>query len=341
MITIRKIYKYLISKKCMLKKAKRLGLAGLLGCASLLLPNFTHAQDTKKISVENDSPQIIATFEYESNRPEPEYNGKTFGYNVLIDGSISQADKPEVKFESLWFWDVNGDGKFGEAEKKALESGKLVYMHEDFNKLANEQLKKILNKMKLKEEKQFRGYPDFRDFDKAQPRKFVGYPYLKDFDKVEQKTNYQIEPAGEKLQKNAVHPERFAFVTEGFVGNGFKRIGIGASWEPIDKFGITGTIFTGNAKDTILSEETTEPSPRGRYGHGVTEQQGLTLKGCSLDLKIGKGLYFVVGPFAIISLELIIATSPSSSDMSSGSVMPRIFLAAHRFWYASVDPYVC
>ena len=126
---------------------RKLGLAGLLltGAMSFLTPKLS-AQPENVDSL----PKTIATFEYQSNRPEPEYSGKTFTYNfnVMSDGTfyITQED-PKVeqkpRFAQRWFWDVDGDGKFGDAEINAMKSGKLVYMHPEFNKIANSQTKKI------------------------------------------------------------------------------------------------------------------------------------------------------------------------------------------------------
>ena len=92
------------------------------------------------IALENSKPKIMATFEYKSNRKG--YEGDIFRYNLLEDGTISQADKSKVKLAQRWFYDVDGDGKFGNAEAKAIESGKLIYMHPQFNKIASEKIKK-------------------------------------------------------------------------------------------------------------------------------------------------------------------------------------------------------
>lgn len=130
--------------------AKRLGLAGLvLGGLSVLTPNIAHANDN------SSQPKIIATFEYESHRPEPEYKDKKFRYDIWSDGTISQEGKPRVKFSKIWFYDVDGDGKFGKAECDMLKSGKLIYMHPEFNRITNSELKNalegILNEMELKD----------------------------------------------------------------------------------------------------------------------------------------------------------------------------------------------
>ena len=98
-------------------------------------------------------PKIIASFEYNSHRPEPEYFGKKFMYNIWSDNTISQADKPRVKFSQIWFYDVDGDGKFGKAELDMLKSGKLIYMHPEFNKIANSEIRSALEAMLLEAKK--------------------------------------------------------------------------------------------------------------------------------------------------------------------------------------------
>jgi len=115
---------------------KNLVKAIVLGTA-LALGGNAFAQETK-------NQEVIATFEYTSHRPEKEYNGKTYQYNILSDGTICQADKPNVKFAQTWFYDVDGDDKFTEVDLAAYKEGKLIFMHPEFNKKANAKSKKIL-----------------------------------------------------------------------------------------------------------------------------------------------------------------------------------------------------
>jgi len=96
---------------------------------------------------EQKSPEVIATFEYQSNRPEKEYNGKTFQYHILSDGSVVQADKPNVKFSKIWFYDINGNGKLDAEELEAPKSGTLIYMHPKFNEKANAEAKRALENL--------------------------------------------------------------------------------------------------------------------------------------------------------------------------------------------------
>jgi len=125
------------------KKSRHLGLAGLvliLKGISTLFPNNVPAQDVENVVVESEytSPQIIATFEYESNRPE--YEGQMFQYHLWSDGKISQADpkvEPEPKFSQRCFYDINNDEQFGKAELDAMKDGTLIYMHPEFNDIVN------------------------------------------------------------------------------------------------------------------------------------------------------------------------------------------------------------
>lgn len=128
-------------------KRKRLGLAGLLlaGAMSVFTPKVNAEENISQ-------PKIIATFEYESNRPE--YGGQIFVYNLWNDGKISQAYpkvEPEPEFAQRWFYDIDGDGKFGSAEVDAIKSGKLIYMHPEFNEIANEEIRKAFGSQTPKE----------------------------------------------------------------------------------------------------------------------------------------------------------------------------------------------
>jgi len=122
--------------------AKKLGVAGLvLKVISMLSPNNVPAQEIEKVNIESEyaRPQVIATFEYKSNRPEPEYNGKTFTYNLWSNGLISQ-ENPEVQgveFSQRWFYDINSDGNFDRAELDAMKNKTLIYMHPEFNDIVN------------------------------------------------------------------------------------------------------------------------------------------------------------------------------------------------------------
>ena len=132
-----------------MKKAIATGLA-LLTLGGVFASAEECTEETKPVEQsiqDSQNQEIIATFQYESNRPEPEYNGLTFKYNLWNDGTISQADKSRVDFAQRWFYDIDGDGKFGNAELNAIESGKLIYMHPEFNKIANEEIKETFNSM--------------------------------------------------------------------------------------------------------------------------------------------------------------------------------------------------
>jgi hypothetical protein len=135
-----------------MNKIKKLGLVGLLLAATSVIPAFSQGAreqkpETKK-EVENE---VIATFEYSSNRQD-EYNGLVLQYNVLDNNTIVQADRPDVKFAQSWFYDVNGNGEFDEEEIEALKKGKIIAMHPEFNKKANAATRKVIESMSRKED---------------------------------------------------------------------------------------------------------------------------------------------------------------------------------------------
>ena len=126
---------------------RKLGLAGILLSAAMVfgVPSFARAETEKKseITESKSKPEILASFEYPSHREG--YKGKIFTYNLWSDGKISQAGKEGVEFSNRWYYDIDGDGKFGEAEKQFLKQGKLVYMHPEFNKIANDEIRKAFD----------------------------------------------------------------------------------------------------------------------------------------------------------------------------------------------------
>lgn len=109
---------------------------------------FAEGGIEKAVKPAKQENEVIATvalpFSYESERTEPENNGKLFFYNFLSDGTAYQIDKPTVKFAQRWFWDVDGNGKFGDAEQEAIKEGKLVYLSNTFNEKANAEQMKFL-----------------------------------------------------------------------------------------------------------------------------------------------------------------------------------------------------
>jgi len=130
---------------------RKLGLAGILLSAAMAfgVPSFARAETEKNsktdITESKSKPEILASFEYPSHREG--YKGKIFTYDLWSDGKISQADKESVEFSNRWYYDIDGDGKFGEAEKQFLKKGKLVYMHENFNRIANDEVRKAFGSL--------------------------------------------------------------------------------------------------------------------------------------------------------------------------------------------------
>ncbi len=129
------------------KNKKRLGLAGLVlgGALSLLSPAYAQDKEKVEIESENTSSEIIATFQYDSHRAGYEGKSPFLTYNIWSDNTISREGS-DARFAPIWFWDVDGDGEFGDAEIEAMKSGKLVYMHPAFNKIANRKLRRAMRK---------------------------------------------------------------------------------------------------------------------------------------------------------------------------------------------------
>ena len=206
---------------------------------------------------------VIATFEYPSHKPEKEYNGKIYKYNILSDGTICQADKPNVKFARTWFYDVDGDGEFTAVDLAAHKEGKLIYMHPEFNKIADAESKRFLENMVVS-----------LNFDKSQApkeEKLQGYPYIEN---VEQKNDY--EPILEEPKVNLPKPnDSFLKPITGLSYSGIRNA-FGA--EAGLRFGHNSDLFNlallgsyqrGLSGDS--STETTEASPAGLYGKGTSE----------------------------------------------------------------------
>ncbi len=170
------------------KTGRKLGLLGVL-LGGILSVSAVKAKAEEQFQPE---PIIIASFEYKSNRPEPEYFGKTFRYDVWSDNTISQADKLGVKFSQRWFYDVDGDGNFGKAELDMLKSGKLVYMHPKFNNIANSELRNVLETM-LKEAESKEA--ELREYYKQLPGRILN---------EEEKKRYQAETKLSEGMKEAL-----------------------------------------------------------------------------------------------------------------------------------------
>ncbi len=159
MITIRKIYKYIISDKRKMINTKRLGLIGLVTLAGIsfgISKAHTEGQIEKEYNSEHnstpieqivESPKVIATIKVPSQRPE--YKDKVFEYNIWSDYTISRSDNPDIKFAQRWFYDIDGDGQFGKAEIDMENSGNFVYMSPQFNEEVNENIRKSLEQFIL------------------------------------------------------------------------------------------------------------------------------------------------------------------------------------------------
>ncbi len=251
-------------------KAKRLGLAGLVlgGVTSLVTPALAFANEqveqAAQVEQENREPVLLATFEYESHRPEPEYNGKIFTYHLWSDGKISQADsdlhpdsivEPEIKFASRWFWDIDGDEQYGDAEINAIKSGKLIYMHPEFNKIANEEIKRAFSRIEQKIEPQKIEVPE------------------------EERREELRRP---KKAKNLWSPIFGIDYSPDFVAGS-----LGVRYEPIDDIGFALVARQGFGPDKVISEITTPASPQGIYGHGKIEDSNRKFSGIGGEFQLG------------------------------------------------------
>jgi len=110
--------------------------------ASLAVATGAYAQTT-------DS--TLDKFDYASHRDVPAIDGKSHAgeihsYSLLPDATIAELNKKGVKILPMWFYDIDNDGKFGKAERDAMKKGIPIFMHEEFNKIANAKVRKSLEK---------------------------------------------------------------------------------------------------------------------------------------------------------------------------------------------------
>ncbi len=110
--------------------------------------------------------KLEAIKDYRSHRNAPKvdggkcYEGVPFSYDGVLKGGFVQfvqSDEQGVHIIPIWAYDIDNDGKIGEAEEKAIKKGIPIYMHEEFNKKANEAvrnqfLKHVAEYRALKEE---------------------------------------------------------------------------------------------------------------------------------------------------------------------------------------------
>lgn len=289
---------------------KNLVKAIVLGTALLTGVNaFAQSKDS----------EVIATFEYTSHRPEKEYNGKTYKYNILSDGTICQTDKPNVKFAQTWFYDVNGNGEFDDEDLAARKSGKLVFMHPDFNKKANAESKRILEnlvqskhiataeKAPIAKEvlspvadhtNPFTGANgDYNGNGKTDSLENVGgYPYN---ERIAQKNDYAPILDEPKIQKEK-SDDSFVKPIVGLTYSGIRNaFGADAGL----RFGHNSDLFNlallGSYQKGFSGEsdtETTEASPAGLYGRGISETSGYQSFGFDAVGYLGKEkLKFLAG----------------------------------------------
>jgi len=111
--------------------------------AGLVLSTNAHGQATDSAALES--------FDYASHRNVPAIDGKSHmgeihSYSLLPDATIAELNKKGVKILPMWFYDIDNDGKFGQAEKDAMKKGIPIFMHEEFNNIANAKIRKSLER---------------------------------------------------------------------------------------------------------------------------------------------------------------------------------------------------
>ncbi|MCK9568115.1 hypothetical protein M0R72_04145 [Candidatus Pacearchaeota archaeon] len=281
--------------------AKNLVKAIILGTALALGGN---------VYTQTKNPEVIATFEYTSHRPEKEYNGKTYQYNILSDGTICQADKPNVKFAQTWFYDVDGDDKFTEVDLTAHKEGKLVYMHPDFNKKANIETKKILENMVQKMKVESNNYTNsFTDAEKDynsngktdslenQPSREIsegirGYYSQKDLGLKE--NNYKTKLDESIISKEKVKPV-WSLIVGANVNSDFDKYGLslGARVNPFknEKIGLGLTADVGFGLDKEIDSQRISLS-RGKEFVGKINEIDNRSFGLSAEMQLYN---FIVG----------------------------------------------
>jgi hypothetical protein len=127
---------------------KRLGLGKVALLSAALMGGLTgivSAEENKK------APIVLDNVDYASHRNVPAidgrcYEGQIFNYDLLSDATFSETDKKGVRIRPIYFYDIDGDGKFGKAEKEAIKKGIPIFMHPAFNDLANAEVREFLER---------------------------------------------------------------------------------------------------------------------------------------------------------------------------------------------------
>jgi hypothetical protein len=237
------------------------------------------------------NPEVIATFEYTSHRPEKEYNGKTYQYNILSDGTICQTDKPNTKFAQTWFYDVDGDGKFTEVDLAARKSGKLIYMHPDFNKKANSEIKRVLENMV--QSKHIATAEKLELAKETLGKEVGGYPYN---EKVEPKNDYnpKLDEPELKKEKNELETSSVIGVNASNADSKWDNFGasLGRRFYPFrnKQIGLGGAIDLGFGPNKEVDSYEKQLS-RGKMFYGDVNEANLSL-GVSAELQLYN---FIVG----------------------------------------------
>lgn len=233
----------------------------------------------------------LATFEYASNRPEPELNGKIHQYDFWTDGTISEVGRPNVRFANKYFWDIDGDGKFGKAEEDALDAGYLIWMNPKFDELADEQSMRVIYSLTAENE--------------------MLKNKIQSMIPAKNPSKRNLQGADKSIDKKVVPSEvvniqdRLGLNVGGFYENDSTRGNfaggeVGLAWDRFyDKLNlgvdVSGRVGFGDT-DKQLSRIVTEPSGFGLYAEGTLTQASAELYQAAIDFKLGvNGFYGLLG----------------------------------------------
>jgi hypothetical protein len=264
---------------------------------------FAEGGIEKAVKPAKQENEVIATialpFSYESQRNEKENNGKLFFYNFLSDGTAYQIDKPNVKFAQRWFWDVDGDGKFGDAEQGAIKDGKLIYMSDKFNEKANSEQRKFLQNIENSSQYSSKnltgktwGVTGLDDADAngdgdvtpEELNKYYGFDKKIEEAKLLEKKVSQ-EPT---LPKEKIKLENSLSITGGanFSKDSFDIMG-GLKYGFTKNLSASVIARQGWSSDRNLSHNTTPKFASGIYGEGSEDESERTFNGIGGELQFG------------------------------------------------------
>jgi len=263
-------------------------LTGLTGIVS--------AQEKKQATT-------IYNFDYASHRTG--YQGKIFNYNLLSDGSASQTDKNGVSIEPIWFWDIDNDGKFGEAEKRALKSGIQIYMNPAFNDAANAKFWEMASEYSSLKEKLKQTERGSEARDKANHELIGKYEKdLKDLrDQIAAGAPKEATPNASSPNPNVPEAQKkksdleLYFDASGTTNAIGGRAGLRG--KVAGMFGMGVSVSGAYGFPETIESVTTQPTSTGRYFSGSITNENRIKIGADLELYLGDdngSLFCGVGP---------------------------------------------